>query len=60
MILGVLECLGVRLPLGVVGLAAEFAPKVKQPSQSGCLRLLRKLEYLNMWETFSCVCCAHE
>ena len=28
MILGVLECLGVELPLGVVGLAAEFRPKV--------------------------------
>ena len=31
-ILGVLEHLGVELPLGVVGLAAEFAPKVC----SGC------------------------
>ena len=30
--LGVLECLGVELPLGVVGLAAEFVPKVC----SGC------------------------
>ena len=28
MILGVLEHLGVDLPLGVVGLAAEFPPKV--------------------------------
>jgi hypothetical protein len=28
MILGVLEHLGVELPLGVVGLAAEFMPKV--------------------------------
>jgi hypothetical protein len=28
LILGVLECLGVDLPLGVVGLAAEFMPKV--------------------------------
>ena len=28
MILGVLECLGVELPLGVVGLVAEFGPKV--------------------------------
>jgi hypothetical protein len=28
LILGVLECLGVELPLVVVGLAAEFAPKV--------------------------------
>ena len=27
-ILGVFECLGVDLPLGVVGLAAEFKPKV--------------------------------
>ena len=28
MILGMLECLKVELPLGVVGLAAEFGPKV--------------------------------
>jgi hypothetical protein len=28
MILGALERLGVELPLGVVGLAAEFAPMV--------------------------------
>jgi hypothetical protein len=28
LILGVLECLGVELSLGVVELAAEFAPKV--------------------------------
>ena len=28
MILGMLEHLGVELPLGVVGLAVEFAPKV--------------------------------
>jgi hypothetical protein len=28
MILEVLECLGVELPLGVVGLAVEFVPKV--------------------------------
>jgi hypothetical protein len=28
MILGVLECLGVDLPLDVVGLAMEFMPKV--------------------------------
>ena len=28
LILGVLEHLGVELPLGVVGLAAEFVPKV--------------------------------
>jgi hypothetical protein len=33
LILGMLECLGVELPLGVVGLAAEFAPK-------GLLRVL--------------------
>jgi hypothetical protein len=32
LILGTLEHLGVELPLGVVGLAAEFAPKVC----SGC------------------------
>ena len=28
LVLGVLEHLGVELPLGVVGLAAEFVPKV--------------------------------
>ena len=28
MILGVLDCLGVELPLGVVGLTAEFVPIV--------------------------------
>lgn len=28
MILGMIECLRVDLPLGVVGLAAEFAPKI--------------------------------
>ena len=28
MVLGVLERLGVELPLGVVGLAVEFMPKV--------------------------------
>jgi hypothetical protein len=28
MILGILECLGVGLPLGVAGLDAEFVPKV--------------------------------
>jgi hypothetical protein len=28
MILGMLECLGVDLPVGVVGLAVEFEPKV--------------------------------
>ena len=27
-VLGVLECLGVKIILGVVGLAAEFTPKV--------------------------------
>ena len=27
-VLGMLECLGVELPLGVVGLAAEFGHKV--------------------------------
>ena len=32
MILGVLEHLEVLLPLGVMGLAAEFAPKVHKPS----------------------------
>ena len=38
LILGVLECLGVELPLGVVGLAEELAPKVcsgHQPRQEG-------------------------
>jgi hypothetical protein len=38
MILGVLECLGVELPLGVVGLATEFVPRVcsgHQPRQTG-------------------------
>ena len=38
MILGVLECLGVELPLGVVGLAVEFVPKVcseHRPRQEG-------------------------
>ena len=38
MVLGVLECLGVELPLGVVGLAVEFVPKVcsgHQPRQTG-------------------------
>jgi hypothetical protein len=33
MILGVLECLGMELLLGVVGLAVELTPKVF----SGCL-----------------------
>ena len=28
MILGMLELLGVELPLGVVGLAVEFVPKI--------------------------------
>ena len=46
MILGVLDCLGVELTLGVVELAAEFAPKVcsghwlrqlgKNPSHWSC------------------------
>jgi hypothetical protein len=35
MILGVLECLGVELPLGVMELAVEFAPKVNQCSPEG-------------------------
>jgi hypothetical protein len=38
LILGVLEHLGVELPLGVVGLAAEFVPKVcsgRLPRQTG-------------------------
>ena len=32
-----LECLGVELPLGVVGLAAEFIPKglLRAPAQTG-------------------------
>jgi hypothetical protein len=34
LILGVLEHLGMELPLGVVGLAAEFEPK-DQPRQTG-------------------------
>jgi hypothetical protein len=33
MILGVLEFLGVEFPLGVVGLAAEFVPKVSSGVQ---------------------------
>jgi hypothetical protein len=33
-ILGVLECLGVELPLGAVGLTAEFALKVNQGGQT--------------------------
>ena len=37
MILGVLEHLGVKLPLGVMGLAAEFSSKV-------CLGLWPRLE----------------
>lgn len=43
MIMGVLECLGVGLSLGVVGLAGEFGPKVcsgQQPRQEGALNLL--------------------
>jgi hypothetical protein len=39
-ILGVLESPRVELPLGVVGMAAEFVPKVcsgHQPRQTGCL-----------------------
>ena len=35
MILGVLECLGVELPLGVVGLSEEFVPKVCSGYQLG-------------------------
>ena len=51
MIVDVLECLGVELPLGVVGLTVEFAPKV-------CLRHRSRLEethatgwaeYLGAW-----------
>ena len=37
LILGTLESLGVELPLGVVGLAVEFAPKAcssRQPRQA--------------------------
>ena len=37
-ILGVLEQLGMELPLGIVGLAVEFVPKVcsgHQPRQTG-------------------------
>jgi hypothetical protein len=40
MIQGMLECLGVELPLGVVGLAMEFMPKVcsgHQPRLEGAL-----------------------
>ena len=35
MILGVLECFEVESPLGAVGLAAEFAPKVNQDRPEG-------------------------
>ena len=38
MILGVLECLGLGLPLSVVGLAAEFSPKVCSGHQPGHTR----------------------
>jgi hypothetical protein len=37
--LGVLECLGVELPLGVVGLVSEFRPKVS----SGPKNILKKI-----------------
>ena len=37
MILGMLECLGGNLPLEVVGLAVEFAPKVSDPMILGVL-----------------------
>ena len=36
-VLGMLECLGVELPLGVVGLAAEFKPKVNRHRLEGTL-----------------------
>jgi hypothetical protein len=51
MILGVLECLGVDVPLGVMGLAAEFEPKV---CSGHCLRLEGTcatgwVEFLGAW-----------
>jgi hypothetical protein len=32
MVLGMLELLGVELPLGVMGLAAEFVPSARAPA----------------------------
>ena len=51
MILGVLECLGVELTPGVVGLVVEFAPKVCSEHQSRlegtCVTGLAK--FLSAW-----------
>ena len=43
MILGMLECLGVELPLGVVGLAAEFGLKLVLFFKTGFLCIALKL-----------------
>ena len=48
MILGVLEHLGVDLPLGAVGLAAEFAPKVCSVLWQGTCATGR-VELLGAW-----------
>ena len=51
MILGVLEHLGVDLPLGVVGLAAEFPPKVCSGHQTTLEGPLTtgQAEFLGTW-----------
>ena len=51
MILGVLEHLGVELPLGIVGLAVEFAPKVfsgHQPRQEET-HATGQMKFLGAW-----------
>ena len=51
MVLGMLELLGVEFPLGVVGLAAEFTPKVcsgHQPRPEGTCATGQS-EFLHVW-----------
>ena len=51
MVLGMLELLGVEFPLGVVGLAAEFTPKVcsgHQPTPEGTCAT-GQAEFLGAW-----------
>ena len=51
MILGVLELLGVELPLGVVGLTVEFVPKVcsGQPPRPEGTHATGLVEFLGTW-----------
>jgi hypothetical protein len=46
MTLGMLECLGVELPLGAVGLTVEFVPKVNWHRLEG--------SQVTGWEGFLC------